>query len=535
MTRQNCSKTCSPSPPSLSQAITASARRAIAASEEKKLRERQKRRDKAEEKARAQGKEPPTKKVKKEAKWTFTRARRIRIYPTASQKPLLKAAFEACRHVYNKTVEAINSLACKPNRKDMRAVAVNKEVWDKVEKDKAWEVVDYELRDGAMLDAFKAVQSTRESMVARGEDNKRWKFKGRKKKDRTESIAVRARRLNGSVSPWYLDLFGRSGARHFKDGKPIMACSKKKRLPDEFESDVRIWHHKVLDEYMLIIPEEAPAVDVAAPDTQGRRADATAMEVDSSVSARKRGAVSIDPGVRTFATCYDPDGLVCKWGCSGSDGSPSANSKLWRIANQANSIRARMQNPMLRTNKVGRGKRHRRRRHMRRAAARLELRIRNLVAELHHKLALWLCKNYETVLLPTFHVAQMAKKRDRQGRRRKIGRRTVKEMYSLGHCRFRQYLKYLAERYSTLVCECDEMYTTQTCGACGRLNYVGTSETYRCRLCGAVFDRDENAARNIMLKFVQDNGVDLTGVLMPQPQVAGPGQGQLRPPTELPL
>lgn len=409
--------------------------------------------------------------------------------------------------MYNKTAEAINSRACKANRKDMRAVSVNKEVWDATEKDKSWDLVDYELRDGAMLDAFKAVKSTHESMASRGKEDKRWKFKGRRKKDKTESIAVRARRLNGSTLPWYLELFGRTGSRTLPDGKtPIMKSVRP--LPDEYESDVRIWHHKVLDEYFIIIPEDAPVVMHATADRPPIAA-AAASAPDIQGSVRRAACVSIDPGVRTFATCYDPDGLICKWGCAGPDGSPSANAKLWRIANVANSIRARMQNPLLRTNMVGRGKRHRRRRHMRRAAARIERRLRNLVDELHHKLALWLCSNYEAVLLPSFRVSQMVRKKDARGRRRKICRRTVKELYSLAHCRFRAYLKYLAERHDTLVCECDEAYTTQTCGSCGRLNFVGGSEVYRCRLCGARFDRDENAARNIMLKFIQDNGVDL--------------------------
>jgi transposase len=309
---------------------------------------------------------------KREAKWKTMRSRRIRILPTAEQKLLLKAAFEACRHVYNKTIEAINAKACKANRTAMRKVSVNKEVWDKTEKDKAWNVADYELRDGAMLDAFKAVKSTNESMAARGEPTgNQWKFKGRKKKDKIESIAIRSRQLNDSELPFYKQLFGRSGARINADGNPTMESVHP--LPDVYEADVRIWHHKVLDEYFLIVPEEAPVIPIpsmdAAPDTQGCR-------------MQRGSCVSIDPGVRTFATCYDPDGLVCKWGCAGADGSPSANAKLWRIANIANSIRARLQNPKLRTNKVGRGKRHRRRRRMRRAAARIEKRLRDMVNEL---------------------------------------------------------------------------------------------------------------------------------------------------------
>jgi putative transposase len=455
---------------------------------------------KRQEKQRA--KQPPAKKprIKTPPKYPFTRARSIQIYPTASQKVLLRAAFDACRHVYNKTVEAINSRASKSKRKDLRAKIVNQAVWDQTHMDQAWKIVDYELRDGAMLDAFKAAKSTRESMAANNKEGKKWKFKGRRKKDSVESIAVRARRLNNSDMPFYSNLFGRASAR-LRQGWPIMASAKP--LPDVFESDVRIWHHKILDMYTIIISEEAPVV---VPDTQGPA----------------RGAcISIDPGVRTFATCYDPQGLICKWGCAGPDGKPSANTILWRLANTANSLRVRMQKPDLRTNQTGRGKRHRRRRHMRKAAARIERRLRSMVDELHHKLALWLCKNYETVLLPSFNVSQMVKK----ARGRRIGRKTTKQLYSLAHCRFRYYLRYLAQRYDTLVCECSEAFTTQTCGSCGRLSRVGGSETFRCTHsdCGARFDRDENAARNIMLKFVKDNRIDASStsrdVLMLSPRM----------------
>ena len=501
LTRPSCRKTCLPSQPSLSLAIMESARRAIAASEERKLIAKQKRRDKAEEKRLAKGEPPPIKK-KRAAKYKFTRSRMIRIYPTAEQRVLLKNAFDACRHVYNKTIEAINSRACKSNRKAMRVNSVNKDVWDRTSKDKAWETIDFELRDGAMLDAFKAIKSTNESMAAKGNEDKKWEFKSRKKKDLTESIAIRARRLNANSNPWYEKMFGHLGARQ-RNGVPIMDSGQ--LLPDVFETDVRIWHHKILGKYMIIIPEEAPG---AVPDIQG---------------PAKGACVSIDPGVRTFATCYDPDGLICKWGCTGPKGELSANNKLWRIANEAHSIRARMQNPKLRTRKAGHGRRHRKRRHMRKAAAKLERRIKCMVGELHHKLALWLCKNYETVLLPSFRVSQMVKKRDGRGGHRKIGRKTTKQLYSLAHCQFRVYLHYLAKRYGTLVVESDEAFTTQTCGSCGRLSRVGAAETFRCKHtgCGATFDRDENAARNIMLKFIQDQGVDVTipdnDVLMPCP------------------
>ena len=297
------------------------------------------------EKQKEEKTEDPPKKKQKEPKWSATRSRKIRLFPTPEQRLLLQAAFDATRHVYNKTVEVVNKHEMKCTRKNLRANAVNDAVWKATKKDKAWEQIDYELRDGAMLDAFKAIKSTKESLKARGLNyEKKWKFKGRRKKDTTESFPVRARRMNNSNLPFYKHLFGRAGARtQDSAGKsvPIMASSKP--LPDVFESDMRIWHHKVLGTYFLIIPEEAPMVvtadDTCVPDTQGHG--------DVNKDARKRrrrNMIGIDPGVRDIATCYDPDGLSCQWGCSGrkkdnanaklwNRKKDSANAKLWKLAN----------------------------------------------------------------------------------------------------------------------------------------------------------------------------------------------------------
>jgi putative transposase len=50
--------------------------------------------------------------------------------------------------------------------------------------------------------------------------------------------------------------------------------------------------------------------------------------------------------------------------------------------------------------------------------------------------------------------------------------------------------------------ECTEEYTSQTCGKCGALNKIGSSEIYKCEIekCGFTMDRDVNGARNIAIK-----------------------------------
>ena len=79
--------------------------------------------------------------------------------------------------------------------------------------------------------------------------------------------------------------------------------------------------------------------------------------------------------------------------------------------------------------------RHKKRANMKRAAGRLRERIRNIVEETHRKTSLWLCRNYDAILIPEFQTARMAK----QDKERCIGSK-IDMMYTWAHYRFRQRL-----------------------------------------------------------------------------------------------
>ncbi len=72
------------------------------------------------------------------------------------------------------------------------------------------------------------------------------------------------------------------------------------------------------------------------------------------------------------------------------------------------------------------------------------------------------------------------------------------------HYTFREMLKTKAELYEGVnVVTCDEAYTSKTCGQCGWIHAkLGGSKTYRCQQCHYHADRDVNAARNIMLRYL---------------------------------
>jgi putative transposase len=147
--------------------------------------------------------------------------------------------------------------------------------------------------------------------------------------------------------------------------------------------------------------------------------------------------------------------------------------------------------------------RHRKRYRLQRAARRVRLRIRNLVDELHKRLAKWLCERHKVVLLPKFESSQMVKGK---GLGRKLHSKTARAMLTLSHFRFRQRVLQKSRSYpSCTVAIVDEPYTSKTCGACGHLHQtLGSSKVFRCPRagCGYVSDRDVNGARNILLRYL---------------------------------
>ena len=143
--------------------------------------------------------------------------------------------------------------------------------------------------------------------------------------------------------------------------------------------------------------------------------------------------------------------------------------------------------------------RHRKRYRLKRAARRIQVKIRNLVDDLHKRLCKWLCLSFRSVLLPEFKASQVV----RRGKRR-ISSKTARAMCTWSHYRFRQRLLNKSQLYSwSTVSIVNEAYTSKTCGACGTINKkLEDKKTFKCNTCGVVMDRDANGARNILLRHL---------------------------------
>lgn len=179
--------------------------------------------------------------------------------------------------------------------------------------------------------------------------------------------------------------------------------------------------------------------------------------------------LSIDPGVKTFATCYDPDGKLISF---------NKNSELIK----------KLKRKIDEMSKLRKAKRY---------ILKANLRIRNSVDDLHWQTITYLTKNYNTVILPNFESQGMVKG--------SLKRELNREIMLLRHYEFRERLKHKARTINNMVIvSSTEEYTTKTCGNCGVLNHVVKlgDDVFKCGSCRLSMDRDYNGARNIFIKTV---------------------------------
>jgi len=177
--------------------------------------------------------------------------------------------------------------------------------------------------------------------------------------------------------------------------------------------------------------------------------------------------VSLDPGVRTFQTLFS-EFVIGKIG-------ERDFSRIFRLCKHLDSLISRKNKGEIKLAKP---------------IQRLRWRIKDLVSDLHHKLAYFLVTNFDTIFLPTFETSSMVSK---------LHNKTARMMMTFSHYKFKQFLKNKAEEYSCTVVDVNEAYTSKTCSFCGKINKIGSKKVLKCN-CGTKIDRDLNGARGIYLR-----------------------------------
>ncbi len=201
--------------------------------------------------------------------------------------------------------------------------------------------------------------------------------------------------------------------------------------------------------------------------------------------------IALDPGNRTFLTGFDGENVL--------EIGKGDIGRIQRLCQHLDNLISRSTKTTCR-----------KRRKMRIAANRVRERIQNLIKDLHNKAVNLLVNAYKVIYLPTFDSSQMVIKK-RNGKRRKINSKSVRQMLTLSHYKFEQHLKQAASKKGVIIVLCNESYTSKTCGNCGHIHHkLGGNKVFKCPHCGIQISRDVNGARNILLRALQATAFTVT-------------------------
>ena len=375
---------------------------------------------------------------------TVRKSRKIRLYPDAGQRAELRRWFGAARYAYNQTVELLTAEDAPP--------AVKTKVRDVILPTlPPWHrSAPREVLVGAVFDACRAVSAVKKRNAELAKD----KSRGRRQDEDFAHVRFRSRKNPRQIFTVQADCVSGKGIYRTKLGDIRMA----EKLPTLKNRNICRLSLRY-GQYHLAVPYDEKL--------------APARENQARV-------VALDPGVRSFLTWYCADSV-------GKIGE-GAFFRIQRLCERLDGLLSRAaKSPS------------RKRRNMRRAANRMRLRIENLVAELHRQAARFLVDNFDVILLPGFETSEMVER----GRRR-IRSKTVRNLLTLAHYRFKLFIRHKAAETGATVLDVSEAYTTKTVSWTGEvLEGLGGASVIVAQ-DGERMDRDYNGARGIYLRALGD-------------------------------
>lgn len=241
---------------------------------------------------------------------------------------------------------------------------------------------------------------------------------------------------------------------------------------------------------------------------------------------KRKQIVALDPGEKIFMTFYSPS----ECGKIGEDMRDPILGIQRKIMNQQKGLE----------NKKTKNKRK-----LKEKINKNYKKIKNWTKELHNKTALFLCKNYEEILIPEFKTQKMIMNKEerkyipknnmgkegiknivkmnidkikeqcnkenktdqetkecinRYRKTKRLNARVKFVLNQMSHYKFREHLLSKAEEYGSKVIIVTEEYTSKCCGKCGKISEKYNGREKECVYCNTKINRDINGSRNILLK-----------------------------------
>lgn len=256
-------------------------------------------------------------------------------------------------------------------------------------------------------------------------------------------------------------------------------------------ADARLIYDKNMDKYWLHLP----------------------CYKQKTVLCERNKIAALDPGEKIFMTYYSE----ADYGTIGDN---------IRIPILEYEKKIRMLQRSLSNNKNKRGNKLNNKKTLKLKIKNYYRKIKNLIKELHNQTALYLCRKYDTILIPKFGTQKMIS--DKKFDTRNASRNEIKKIIKSGidisknlkiyskkrrlnsrvkfvlqmesHYSFCQHLLLKGQEYGCEIKEVTEEYTSQCCTKCGMLSNIYNNRIKKCKYCKYTIDRDINGSRNIFLK-----------------------------------
>ena len=415
-------------------------------------------------------------KIKKEISKidTVTITKKYRIYPTANQKKIIQNWMKECRKVYNKCVEIYRK--DKDFFKDLNFTKLRKNIFQKIYGDKtieAYQMLGDEIR--LFCSNLKSCQTNLE----RGHIKK---FKMNFKSCRNSQSIFIPKKVVKKNSFYQT---------HMKKIKGLNLNL------DKITCDCRLFYDRTTKKYIFSTP---------------------IYEKVYRPKDREK-VVALDPGEKIFMSYYGLNDFG-QIGINMRDKFLKYEGSIKRYQRILGSKKKKDDKTPQKIPKNKEGKPLRNRNKIRRMIRKRYARIRNMTKDLHNKTALFLCTNYERILIPEFKTQNMLntkvekeKVKEAFSKGNKVGKKALKNyskinrlakrvkfvLNSLSHYKFRQHLLNKAQEYGCEVTIVTEEYTSKTCTKCGKISDIYKEREKNCK-CGYKIDRDINGSRNILLK-----------------------------------
>lgn len=408
---------------------------------------------------------------KSNKEYDYMKCKQVRIYPKDRQKEIILDWIEKARIVYNIALnyaKQVNNFSYRSIRnividEMLKPVFRNKLYYQKEgSKTKTW-IVPCEVIRSAIEDVCKSYDSS--LALKKAGYIKSFNIKPKSKHKLKQTILISSADFNKDKNTFYSsyllekkEIISKTGLKKIINVKNSdIIDSKDFDLTDIhniYQSDVRLTYNTCTKVFMLNIPVKY--------DFQKEK-----------ISEKKFSVCGIDPGLKTFMTIYNPEGYCEK--IFNRDITKKLNFLVNRKL-KLNSLENKQQKHY-------------------KALKKINYRIECFRYELHHKVALYLCSNYNEIYLGKLSTQAITKRKSS-----KLSPFDKLYAYALGHCKFRTFLENKAREYNIKLNIVKEHFTSKTCGVCAHVKEIKKDREYICLKCNSHLDRDLNGARNILLK-----------------------------------